>query len=167
MQLIQKQWRESAVRDFDVAREIEIRKLDRLEREAWAAWERSQKPAQEATISTDGSNQKTVKKVAEQTGDARFLDVVNKCIASRRALLGLDAPTKIAPTSPDGMESYHTHVMTELMRLAERSQTGPEIIDGAFIEDASQPTRIDHGASAVGRVSVEGNGQTHEETNTT
>ena len=39
---IRQEWRESAIRDFDEAREIELRKLDRIEREAWAAWERSQ-----------------------------------------------------------------------------------------------------------------------------
>jgi hypothetical protein len=99
LKAIQKQWRDSAVRDFDVLRERELQRLDRLEREAWAAWERSQRPAQEATMSTDGSTQKTVKKVSEQSGDARYLEVVHKCIASRRALLGIDAPLKVANAS--------------------------------------------------------------------
>jgi hypothetical protein len=131
---IQKHWRESSIRDFDVLRERELKKLDRLEVEAWTAWQRSQKPAQEATISTDGNSQRTVKKVAEQTGDPRFLEQISKCIASRRALLGLDAPQKIAPTSPDGRLPYHAHVMSELMRLAEQSRLGPIVIDSAFIE---------------------------------
>jgi len=143
---IQNRWRESSIRDFDVLRERELKKLDRLEVEAWNAWQRSQKPAQEATISTDGSTQKTVKKVAEQTGDPRFLDQISKCIASRRALLGLDAPTKIAPTSPDGEEAYHSHVMAQLMRLAEQSNIGPIVIDGDFIEREakceSNPTEL-------------------------
>jgi hypothetical protein len=67
-------------------------------------------------------------------GDPRFLDQISKCIASRRALLGIDAPTKIAPTSPDGQEPYHSHVMAQLMRLAEQSSIGPIVIDGEFIE---------------------------------
>jgi IS30 family transposase len=33
---IRRQWRESAIRDFDAAREQELQKLDLLEREAWA-----------------------------------------------------------------------------------------------------------------------------------
>jgi hypothetical protein len=127
---IQKQWRASAIRDFDVLRERELQKLDRLEREAWSAWERSQKPSQEAVVSTDGTTQKTLKRVAEQTGDVRFLGQIHKCIASRRALLGLDAPTRIAPTSPDAKEAYHAHVMAELMRLAEQSTKGPDVVDG-------------------------------------
>jgi predicted transcriptional regulator len=135
---IQKEWRASAIRDFDILRERELQKLDRLEREAWEAWERSQKPAQEATMSTDGTAQKTVKKVSEQSGDARYLEVVHKCIASRRALLGIDAPVKVAPTSPDGEQAYHSFVMAELMRLSEQAKAGPEVIDAAFIERASQ-----------------------------
>lgn len=139
LKAIQKQWRDAAVRDFDGQRERELRKLDALELEAWKAWQRSQKPSQEAVITSDGTTQKTQKKVAEQFGDPRFLEQISKCIASRRALLGLDAPVKVAPTSPDGEEAYHSHVMAELMRLSERAQVGPQVIDAAFIEIAAQP----------------------------
>jgi predicted transcriptional regulator len=147
---IQGQWRASAIRDFDILRERELRKLDRLEREAWAAWERSQKPAQEALISTNGSDQKTVKKVAEQTGDPRFLEQVHKCILSRRALLGLDAPTRIAPTSPDGKEAYHSYVMSELMKLAEQMTVGPEVIDVDVIEAHSGKTACENVELEIG-----------------
>lgn len=91
LQKLQKEWRESRLRDFDAARELEIQKLDRLEREAWAAWERSQKPSQSAEFKDDASNTPSKKKVKNQNGDPRFLVVVHQCIASRRALLGLDA----------------------------------------------------------------------------
>lgn len=134
---IRQEWRKAAVRDFDLAREIELKKLERTEREAWEAWKKSQKPSQEATVTNDGAAQKTVKKVAEQCGDPRFLEIVHKCIAGRRALLGLDAPTKVAPTSPDGAESYHSHVMAHLMRLAEQAKCAPDVIDGDFVEHAA------------------------------
>jgi len=99
LQAIQRQWRDSALRDFDLLRERELKKLDRIEREAWDAWQRSQKPAQSAVFNVDGKGQKTQKWVVEQSGDPRFLEQVHKCITSRRALLGLDAPTRIAPVS--------------------------------------------------------------------
>jgi DNA-binding NarL/FixJ family response regulator len=35
---IQQAWRESSIRDFDLARELELQKLIRIEREAWSAW---------------------------------------------------------------------------------------------------------------------------------
>src|SRR4051794_20268826 len=59
LQKLQKEWRESRVRDFDAARELEIQKIDRLEREAWAAWERSQKPSQSAEFKDDAVNTPT------------------------------------------------------------------------------------------------------------
>jgi hypothetical protein len=134
LRAIQKQWRESAIRDFDVLRERELQKLDRVEREAWEAWEQSKKPAQSAVINIHGNSQRTQKRVEEQCGDPRYLDQVHKCVASRRALLGLDAPTKISPTSPDGEQAYHSHVMSELMKLVERSKERPEVIDGVVLD---------------------------------
>src|SRR5712671_208116 len=62
LQGIRKQWRESAVRDFDLAREMELLKCDRVEREAWAAWERSQKPAQSAVVTGEGSGRERTTK---------------------------------------------------------------------------------------------------------
>ena len=37
---LHEQWRDSGVRDFDLARSIELEKLNLLEREAWEAWKR-------------------------------------------------------------------------------------------------------------------------------
>jgi hypothetical protein len=98
------EWRASAQRDFDLLRAEELQKIDRLEREAWAAWERSQKPSQIAVVSGEAGSQKTRRSVRNQHGDPRFLEQINKCIASRRALLGLDAPTRIEPVLPVAMQ---------------------------------------------------------------
>ena len=144
LRAIQRQWRESAIRDFDVLRERELQKLDRVEREAWEAWERSKKPTQSAVITDNGNGQRTQKKVEEQYGDPRYLDQIQKCVASRRALLGLDSPTKIAPVSPDGEEAYHTHVMAELMRLVETSSDRPDVIDGAVLDQMVLQQGIAH-----------------------
>lgn len=154
LKAIQQQWKESSIRDFDLLREREVRKLDRLEREAWEAWRRSQNPAQSTVVSTSGDAQRRQETVKEQTGDPRYLDVVNKCIAGRRALLGLDAPTRIAPTSPDGEEAYHSYVMSELMRLAEQSKNGPEVIDAEFITSVAVQQMIEDSNGNAG-----GNGQ--------
>lgn len=92
---IREAWLESAVRDFDLAREKELQKLDRIEREAWAAWERSQKPQQSAKFREGSNAERGEKTVRNQYGDPRFLDQVQKCIASRRAMLGLDKQTPV------------------------------------------------------------------------
>lgn len=159
LQAIHAEWQKTTIRDFDTARDLELRKLERVEREAWAAWERSQKPSQSATISTDGGDQRTQKTVKDQCGDPRYLSEIIKCVASRRALLGLDQPTKIAPTSPDGEEAYHTHVMAELMRLAEQSKDGPEIIDARFICEVVDQQAIEHRPDEQPPDPTEGNGQ--------
>ena len=135
LKAIRREWRDSRIRDFDEAVAIELRKLDNLEREAWSAWERTQQPAESTKVTQDGSGKKAEKTVKQQQGNPRFLEQVHRCIVGRRTLLGLDAPTRIAPTSPDGKESYHTHVMAELMRLAEDTTEGPTVIDAAYIEE--------------------------------
>ena len=63
---IRQAWRESAIRDFDAARDLELARLDRIEREAWAAWERSKQPTQSATVNGEAGSQtarRTVKPV--------------------------------------------------------------------------------------------------------
>ncbi len=135
LKAIRREWRDSRIRDFDEAVAIELKKLEHLEREAWWGWERTQQPAESTKVTQDGSGKKAEKTVKQQQGNPRFLEQVHRCIAGRRTLLGLDAPTRIAPTSPDGRESYHAHVMSELMRLAEETAEGPTVIDAEYIEE--------------------------------
>lgn len=138
---IRREWRDSRIRDFDDAVELELRRIDRLERESWRAWFRSTEPHEVTKVTQTGSAKKAHKTVTQRTGDPRYLEQVHKCIASRRAILGLDAPTRIAPTSPDGDESYHSHVMMELMRLAEKSKDGPLVIDEAYVVRQIEETK--------------------------
>lgn len=106
---IRREWRVSTLRDFDTACDLELQQLDRVEREAWELFERSQKPAQSAVIG-DGNGAPTRKSVKNRDGDIRALDVILKCGTARRALLGLDAPTRIAPVMPDGQEPFRLAV---------------------------------------------------------
>jgi hypothetical protein len=119
---IRREWRVSTLRDFDTACELELQQLDRVEREAWELFVRSQKPAQSAVIGGDGNGTATRKSVKNRDGDIRALDVILKCGAERRALLGLNAPTRIAPVMPDGQEPFRLAVahlnVTELRAIA-------------------------------------------------
>src|SRR5690242_11244148 len=54
LKAIRQDWRDSAIRDFDALRDLELQKLDLIEREAWEAWKRSQKPAQSAVVTGEG-----------------------------------------------------------------------------------------------------------------
>lgn len=99
---IRREWRESMIRDFDHAQDKELAKIDRLEREAWAAWERSQKPVQSAVLEGENTQQPRRKTMRSQHGDPRYLDLVHKCIAARCALLGLNAPQRLEHSGPEG-----------------------------------------------------------------
>ena len=55
---IRKQWLESATRDFDEAVVLEEKQIERVIREAWAAWGKSKQPAESSKITTDGTDKK-------------------------------------------------------------------------------------------------------------
>jgi hypothetical protein len=111
LKIIRQQWLESAIRDFDAARAEELAKIDLVEREAWAAWARSQEEKEIASQQeqhdpivwddAQGKPQITYKikkrismRKEGQAGAPAFLEVVLKCIAKRCEILGLDAPQR-------------------------------------------------------------------------
>jgi hypothetical protein len=97
LKAIRQDWRDSAIRDFDELRATELQKLDLIEKEAWGAWQRSQKPAQSAVVTGEGHDQKARKSMKHQYGDPRFLQLISHCIGQRRAILGLDVVAVTAP----------------------------------------------------------------------
>jgi len=127
LRAIREAWRKSATIDFDEARAKELAKLEEVEREAWDAWQRSKNDAVTYRIKqTNDGEEKTVTRVG-QTGNVRFLDMVQKCIAQRRTLLGLDAPSRselrLSDDNASGLASRLTD--DDLIRIATAS-AGPE-----------------------------------------
>lgn len=95
---IHQQWRERMVGDLNDYKLRELAKLDLLEVEYWAGWQRSQAD-RERRISEqlDGGGAEGAKRRARieregQAGAAIFLAGVNKCIEQRCKLLGLNEP---------------------------------------------------------------------------
>jgi hypothetical protein len=105
--IIQKRWRESSLVNWDEARAKELERIDSLEREYWAAWEASKtertkkRQRKGATGAIDASIE-----TEQRDGNPAFLAGVIACIDRRCKILGLDAPTKIAPTTPDGNDPF-------------------------------------------------------------
>jgi len=115
---VQDAWKKSALMDIDEAKKLELAKVDHLEREYWEAWERSCEDEEtkrlEGTIASGEDKGKTTKQVVTrkaQNGDPRFLLGVQWCIERRCKIIGIDAPTKLAPTTPDGKESFGVVIM--------------------------------------------------------
>lgn len=103
LQLIRRDWRQSSIANFNERVEKELEAIDRVELEAWAAWERSQHPEEQVTETTvpggKGKRKPQKTKVTRgQCGDPRYLAQIADCIAQRRKLLGLDAPVKSEQT---------------------------------------------------------------------
>jgi transposase len=129
VQYVWRQWEQSSLRNFDQLRAREIQKLEYLEREAWAAWERSKKPSQSAVVTDQGTGngQRTRKSLKHQVGDPRFLDQVNKSISQRRSLLGLDvlpAPSTDGFEQEVSLEVRRERVLTLIAAIGERERLG-------------------------------------------
>ncbi len=98
LKAIRQEWLDSRVRDFDLAREIELRKLDALEREAWEAWSRSQRPVETNKVSGGGldlaEKRRGEKSSRTRTGEAKYLEMIARCIDRRCQILSLCAAAR-------------------------------------------------------------------------
>lgn len=114
-------WKESIIADVGEMRAGELARINQIEREAWEAWEKSKQIAErKITGRKTGSHEGTVAQLIQeaQCGDPRYLDKVQWCISKRCELLGLNAPQKIAPTTPDGDNPYLAMPLDDLKALA-------------------------------------------------
>jgi hypothetical protein len=133
LKVLNARWKEAAVRDLDAAKGQELERLDQLEREYWRAWEQSKQPhettTKEQTTTAEGERLKAGIRKEEQYGDPRYLAGVQWCVDKRCQLLGLDAPRKVAPTTPDGQQAWAPALkdlndaeLNILAKLAERAR---------------------------------------------
>lgn len=132
-------WRSSTIIDFNEAKWKELNRVDELEREAYAAWFRSvgkrTVETTETVQTTAGTPEPKAKpktrektigrarvtiRTEEDAGSADYLRLVAWCIDKRCAILGLLAPMKVAPTSPDGDKPYEIGVELGLEERARR-----------------------------------------------
>lgn len=93
---IQKAWMKQTVFDLDQSKAAELARIDKLEVEYWAAWKKSKTLTKQ--IITDPEGKLRVAYIPDNSkapfGASQYLNGVHKCIDQRRAILGLDAPTK-------------------------------------------------------------------------
>ena len=112
----------------------ELARIDRVEREAWAAWDRSVGEVSKSSTKTKAIAQKYVEHpergpelvsqsaiektvhTEQHAGDPRFLSVVQKCIDQRRAILGLDAPKETRVELNFTILSQHPDILAGIAR---------------------------------------------------
>lgn len=109
LKAIRDEWLKSTLVDFNEAKAKELARIDAVEVEAWAAYERSkgkrEVTTQESAAVGDGEDnarQKVQIRTEDRDGDPKWLEIVLKCSEQRRKILGIDAPTKSEVTGKDG-----------------------------------------------------------------
>lgn len=130
--ILAKQWKAQAEATIDIHRQRELARLELIEREAFAEWERSKKNYSKevterlkVTDKDSGEITETDPKVIKREtggrlGDPRLLQVALAAQEARRKMLGMDAPTKVAPTDPTGTKPYEKMGDDEILkRIAE------------------------------------------------
>lgn len=139
---IRKQWANSTVRNFDEAQASELLKLDKLEAEYWAAWDKSKEP--HVTHKTrpgrrrkgeEGDPTPETEETVEYTaGHPRFLDGVLECVRSRCKLLGLDEADMIERARQRAAQQAQVNVqinvasltVVDALAMAERGEAIPQ-----------------------------------------
>ena len=125
LQVLQKEWRASAVTDLGEAKGKELAKLDELEREYWEAWERSKKPRERSRSGRTEGEKAVISAFIEteqRDGNPAFLDGVMKCIAKRCDILGLDAPTSIRIMNEDRAREIAEHYGVDAKALLQTAE---------------------------------------------
>ena len=92
-------WREFPVYDFDKVRLEQLQKIDLVEAEAWAAWQRSQQQRHSAALTRGKSGEQTRTSLQDQYGDPRYLREIARCVAQRHQMIGVQPPEATRWTS--------------------------------------------------------------------
>jgi hypothetical protein len=121
LKAIHAEWLKEATLDRGEWTARELARIDEVERQAWAAWAKSQEDAEVLRAKRRGDVAETEKIIKGQSGDPCFLDIILKCIERRCGLLGLDAPKQLEFTERQSI---------------------------TLVEVIRQPTDGDHGSSA-------------------
>lgn len=130
MQSLLIEWKRQQFDNIDAYITQELLKLDRLEVEAWEAWEASKNMK---TTYKERTNDDVVLYREEtrgnSVGDPQFLNVLLNIQQRRAKLLGLDSPTKIAlpgnSNADDGKPKYDAKALPEelLFTVADKLQS--------------------------------------------
>lgn len=96
------QWKKENMMLIDEYIELEVRKLDKMEVELWAAWERSKSGKRKSEIVGGSINNGNVSggQLSKRTletgdGDPRYLDMILKLFDRKAKLLGYNAPLNV------------------------------------------------------------------------
>lgn len=130
-------WKQSKSDMIDAHKAIELEKINRLEAAYWTGWERSllikkttakkkEKDGKDAQEQIPGKLSLSEVRETESAsaGDAKFLDGVEKCIARRCLILGLEAPTRLEADVNANLKASvtHTHITKVIFKAVKSAE---------------------------------------------
>lgn len=90
LRLVRQEWARRCSEGLRSLMEKELARLDRIEAEAWRAWENSQQPLVESTKdrtkSGEGVTHRRSKRVRQTAGEQSFLGIMLNCVQARLKL---------------------------------------------------------------------------------
>jgi hypothetical protein len=114
LEAIREVWRESLLVEFTERKMVEAAHIDRIEAEAWEAWEKSKQPRRRTeTLNSQGGghqggNVRETKTGIEMTeGNPAYLTLALKAVDRRIKLFGLDEPERVLTMSLELVKVYH------------------------------------------------------------
>src|SRR6516225_5837817 len=121
---LEKEWLAAAVVDLNAAKAKELARIDRLERVAWRAWQRSCQRKERVTtrmekkLDEDAHKAKTVTSKATEVrdGNPEYLKRIEWCISKRCELLKLNPPQRLEHGGSAEMPPIQTEMQVELTR---------------------------------------------------
>ena len=132
--VLRRLWLQSSLINIDKIKSRELAKIDRLESEAWDAWESSVGKKIRTTESSGDKGNETKTETKIDAGDPRFLQSIQWCIAKRCEIFGLNAPFKLDTTS----KGESMKPLNVIVDSAETAEVLNNLIDAAKINTGIQ-----------------------------
>lgn len=111
------EWHDARVNDIDLRITAELMRLDRVEQEAWAAWERSKFDKVKYTKkNNDFYGAEDITETTESVGDVKFLELARQCILDRMQWLAKGS------FAPDDAAIYNIQNNTVFIGVVDRKR---------------------------------------------
>jgi hypothetical protein len=122
LKAVRKEWLRSSVMAFNQRKAEELARINRVESEYLAAWEKSKNGRETTTTeqmtTPQGDRTKAAIRKEDEYGDPRYMEGVRWCIQKRCELLGLDDPQRVHLTREETLR-LHIDVFQEIDQYAD------------------------------------------------
>lgn len=126
------EWRAESKQLVQQTRTIVIDELLETMNEYKTAWEESKKPREvTSTKKSTGESGKKLEisnRTEQRLGNPAYLQGVERVLKQITDIVGISAPVKVAPTSPDGSESYKPYSLEDFASVIDAAKQYEETL---------------------------------------